>query len=213
MMRQRVPKRRQNVTNSPPQFCLRCLRLPNIFLYATITQCFGALVPRARARIRLLGLLRQRGREVLTAKGYTKDDAANAMVSISRHAATEVGTVPRLEHVPSAAQLADGVSRKNRTLPKKNGWGKLDLQIDEWRERQAAATWTFTNSYEAVYRQSTRATRPHQRRPRGAFSAGKRDRPPDPAQLGHERDTTKIHEQATKKARSSWFKYYKMAHT
>ena len=95
---------------------------------------YGALVPRARARICLLGLLRQRGREVLTAKGYTKDDAANAMVSIFWHAATEVGTVPRLEHVPSAAQLADGVSRRDRTLPEKNGWDKLDLQIDDLYE-------------------------------------------------------------------------------
>ena len=74
------------------------------------------------------------GREVLTAREYTKDDAANAMVSIFRHAATEVGTVPRLEHVPSAAQLADGVSRRDRKLPKKNGWDKLDLQIDDLYE-------------------------------------------------------------------------------
>ena len=68
------------------------------------------------------------------AKGYTKDDAANAMVSIFWHAATEVGTVPRLEHVPSAAQLADGVSRRDRTLPEKNSWDKLDLQIDDLYE-------------------------------------------------------------------------------
>ena len=92
---------------------------------------YGALVPRARARICLLGLLRQRGREVLTAKGYTKDDAANAMVSIFWHAATEVGTAPWFEHVPSATQLADGVSRGDRTLPERNGWTELNLQIDD----------------------------------------------------------------------------------
>ena len=33
--------------------------------------------------------------------------------------------------MPSAAQLADGVSRGDRTLPEKNGWDELDLQIDD----------------------------------------------------------------------------------
>ena len=33
--------------------------------------------------------------------------------------------------MPCAAQLADGVSRGDRTLPEKNGWNVLDLQIDD----------------------------------------------------------------------------------
>ena len=33
--------------------------------------------------------------------------------------------------MPSAAQSADGVSRRDRTLPEKNSWDKLDLQIDD----------------------------------------------------------------------------------
>ena len=36
--------------------------------------------------------------------------------------------------MPSAAQSADGVSRRDRTLPKKNGWDELDLQIDDLYE-------------------------------------------------------------------------------
>ena len=68
------------------------------------------------------------------AKVHTKDVATNAVVSLFWHAATEVGTAPRLEHVPSAAQLADGVSRRDRTLPEKNGWDKFDLQIDDLYE-------------------------------------------------------------------------------
>ena len=40
-------------------------------------------------------------------------------------------TAPWTEHVPSAAQLAYGVSRGDRTLPEKNGWNVLDLQIDD----------------------------------------------------------------------------------
>ena len=87
---------------------------------------------------------------------------------------------------------------------------ELDPWGHSWRDRPAAAAWAFTKSYEAVYRQSARATRPHQRRPRGAFSAGKRDGPPDPAQLGHGRDTAKIRERVTKRSRSSWFKCYKI---
>ena len=33
--------------------------------------------------------------------------------------------------MPSAAQLADGVSRGDRKLPEKNGCNELDLQIDD----------------------------------------------------------------------------------
>ena len=33
--------------------------------------------------------------------------------------------------MPCAAQLADGVSSVDRTLPEKNGWDALDLQIDD----------------------------------------------------------------------------------
>ena len=65
------------------------------------------------------------------AKVYTKDVATNAVVPLFRHATTEVRTEPRFEHVPSAAQLADGVSRGDRTLTEKNGWDELDLQIDD----------------------------------------------------------------------------------
>ena len=36
--------------------------------------------------------------------------------------------------MPSAAQSADGVSRKDRTWPKKNSWDVLDLQIDDLYE-------------------------------------------------------------------------------
>ena len=46
-------------------------------------------------------------------------------------ATVEEETAPWTEHVPSAAQLADGVSRGDRTLPEKNGWNELDLQIDD----------------------------------------------------------------------------------
>ena len=88
------------------------------------------------------------------------------------------------------------------------------VELDPWghsqRNRPAAAALAFTKSYEAVHRQSARATRPHQRRPRGAFSAGKRDGPPDPVQLTHVRDTAKIRERVTKRSRSSWFKCYKI---
>ena len=68
------------------------------------------------------------------AKGYTENVATNAVVSLFWHAATEVGTAPWFEHVPSAAQLADGVSRVDRTLPEKNGRDELDLQIDDLYE-------------------------------------------------------------------------------
>jgi hypothetical protein len=44
----------------------------------------------------------------------------------------------------------------------------------------------------------------------GAFGAGKRDGPPDPAQVEHGRDTAKTRERVTKSARSSWSKYYKI---
>ena len=65
---------------------------------------------------------------------HTKDVSTNEVVSLFWHAAAEVRTALRLEHVPSAAQSADGVSRRDRTLPKKNGWDKLDLQIDDLYE-------------------------------------------------------------------------------
>ena len=67
-------------------------------------------------------------------KVHTKDVSTNAVVSLFWHAATEVRTTLRLEHVPSAAQSADRVSRRDRTLPKKNGWDELDLQIDDLYE-------------------------------------------------------------------------------
>ena len=65
------------------------------------------------------------------AKVYTKDVATNAVVSLFWHATTEVRSAPRFEHVPSTAQLADGVSKSDRTLTEKNGWDELDLQIDD----------------------------------------------------------------------------------
>ena len=45
-------------------------------------------------------------------------------------------TAPWTEHVPSTAQLADRVSRGDHTLPEKNGWNVLDLQIDDFWELQ-----------------------------------------------------------------------------
>ena len=65
------------------------------------------------------------------AKGYRKDVAANAIVPLFWHAATKVRRAPSFEHVPSAAQLAGGVSRGDSTWPEKNGWDELDLQIDD----------------------------------------------------------------------------------
>ena len=50
---------------------------------------------------------------------------------VPTEATVEEETAPWTEHVPSAAQLADGVSRGDRTLPEKNGWDELDLQIDD----------------------------------------------------------------------------------
>ena len=65
------------------------------------------------------------------AKAYTKDVATNSVVSLSWHATTEARSAPRFEHVSSAAQSADGVSKGYRTLTEKNGWDELDLQIDD----------------------------------------------------------------------------------
>ena len=67
-------------------------------------------------------------------KVHTKDVSTNEVVSLFWHAAAEVRTALRLEHVPSAAQSADGVSRRDRTWPKKNDWDVLDLQIDDLYE-------------------------------------------------------------------------------
>ena len=48
-------------------------------------------------------------------KVYTKDVATNAVAALSWHATTEARPAPRFEHMPSAAQSADGVTKGDRT--------------------------------------------------------------------------------------------------
>ena len=110
-------------------------RLPSkktfIFLIETIAQCLALWFCTPELGSAYWAFCDNVGARFSLAKGYTKDVAANAVVSLFWHAATEAGTAPWFEHVPSAAQLADGVSRGDRTLPEKNGWDELDLQIDD----------------------------------------------------------------------------------
>ena len=102
-----------------------------IFLIETIAQCLALWFCAPELGSAYWAFCDNVGARFSLAKGYTKDVATNAVVSLFWHAATEVGTAPWFEHVPSAAQLADGVSRGDRTLPEKNGWDELDLQIDD----------------------------------------------------------------------------------
>ena len=65
-------------------------------------------------------------------KGYGPDKAANALVSLYTAVAAMTQKWPYLEHVASDANISDGVSRQDFSIPLKLGWEPRVLPARVW---------------------------------------------------------------------------------
>jgi hypothetical protein len=102
-----------------------------IFLIEVVAQCLGLWFCAPILGDAYWSFCDNMGARYSLAKGYTAEATANAFVSLFWHAAAEFATAPWFEHVPSDAQLADGVSRGDLSLAKTHGWTHMPLEIDD----------------------------------------------------------------------------------
>ena len=84
-------------------------------------------------------------------RGYSKDRDANAIIALFWMSTLNQGVAPWLEHVPSAAQLADEVSRGDTTLADDEGWIERKFELEPvWRLRLETIKAGVPTSYDAA---------------------------------------------------------------
>ena len=118
---------------SVPSYVLARLKKKKTFIFflEVVAQCIGLWIFAPElGRLFWVFVDNMSARFALT-RGYSKDADANAVISLFWHFAASNATSPWFEHVPSAAQLADGVSRDDLTLSEAYGWGEVGLDLTE----------------------------------------------------------------------------------
>ena len=100
---------------------------------------FGLVVWSRGPWRRLLVILRQHWCIIFVGQGIYKGAGCQRLrVSLFWHCVAEHGTSPWFEYVPSAAQVADGISRGDFDLPARQGWDIVDLGLGDVWELLAA---------------------------------------------------------------------------
>ena len=77
-----------------------------------------------------MGVVDNCGARCSLLKGYSKNPDGNLLISLFWHYAATMRAYPWFEHVPSAAQLADGVSRDDWTIPKERNWLRISPDFE-----------------------------------------------------------------------------------
>ena len=102
-----------------------------IFLLEVVAQCMGTWLMARELQPHFWAFVDNVGAEHALRKGFSRDRDANAIISLFWAAAAHCTTRPWFERVPSAAQLADGVSRNDDTAAQCIGSKRLDFDFDE----------------------------------------------------------------------------------
>ncbi len=107
----------------PPETIAKLVtKKTHVFFLEVLAQCLGAWLFAAELGEAFWAFIDNVGARCSLSKGYTKNENGNALVSLFWHHAAGRMTLPWFEHVPSAAQLADGISRDDWTIPRARGW-------------------------------------------------------------------------------------------
>ena len=127
-----------------PEWFMRTLATLNrnktyIFLIEVVAQCLGLWFGAEDLGDAYWAFCDNIGALYSLAKGYTKELAANAFVFLFWHCVAEHCTSPWFEYVPSAAQVADRISRGDFDLPARKGWDIVDLELGDVWELLAAS--------------------------------------------------------------------------
>ena len=101
-----------------------------IFFLETLAQCLGAWLFEKELGDTYWAFIDNEGARYSLLKGYSRDQDANAIISLFWGHAAMCKTAPWFERVPSAAQLADGVSRDDWELPFAQGWLRIEPNFD-----------------------------------------------------------------------------------
>ncbi len=102
----------------------------HVYFLEVLGQCFGAWLFTAELGDVYWAFVDNCGARCSLLKGYSKNPDGNLLISLFWHYAATKRTVPWFEHVPSAAQLADGVSRDDWTIPKERSWLRISPDFD-----------------------------------------------------------------------------------
>ena len=109
----------------------------HVFFLEVLGQCFGAWLFAEELGDVYWAFVDNVGARCSLLKGYSKNADGNLLVSLFWHHSALRRTYPWFEHVPSAAQLADGVSRDDWSIPSQRGWEYIDPDFSPF--------WTLLN--------------------------------------------------------------------
>ena len=119
-----------------PEFVIQRLaeKKTLIFFLETAAQCIMNWIFAQELGEHYWSFVENEGSKFALTKGFSRDTDTNAIISLFWGHSAVTGTHPWFERVASEAQVADGVSRDDWSLPNACGWTCIELALDEiWR--------------------------------------------------------------------------------